>query len=149
MTEYHVGCGISGILAGTVRDYKDGRRIWTNKSDVTDEAIGAVAGYLLDYDLEIEFSRDGKEYVLKVEEASSKGGDDDEREPPVVREEGILRIRRAFRRGDDRRERHSGQAHHSRRIILRMRLRRVEGPGGRDPVGIPVRLVREEAEGGY
>lgn len=111
MTEYHVGCGMSGILAGTVRDYKDGRRIWTNKSDVTDEAIGAVAGYLLDYDLEIEFSRDGREYVLKVEEASSEGGDDDEREPPVVREEDILRIRNAFLRGDAGRERHRGQAH--------------------------------------
>lgn len=103
MTEYHVGCGMSGILAGTVRDYKDGRRVWAHKSDVTDEAIGAVAGYLLDYDLEIEFSRNGREYVLKVEEASSKGGDDDEREPTVVREEGIHRVRVAFHRGDDRR----------------------------------------------
>ena len=142
MTEYHVGCGISGILAGTVRDYKDGRRIWTNKSDVTDEAIGAVAGYLLDYDLEIEFSRDGREYVLKVEEASSKGGDDDEREPPVVREEGILRVRVAFLQGDDRRERDRRHDYHVRRRDHRKRIHRIEGAGGRDPGGLPVRLVR-------
>lgn len=148
MTEYHVGCGMSGILAGTVRDYRDGRKIWAKKSDVTDEALGAVAEYLLDHDLEIEFSRDGREYVLKVEEACDKGGDGVEREPPVVREEGILRVRDALRRGDGRREPHSGQARHVRRVIHRMRLRRVEGRGCRGPVGIPVRLVRQEAEGG-
>ena len=74
MTDYHVGYGISGISAGTVRDYKDGRRIWTKKSDVTDEALGAVAEYLLDQDVEIEFSRDGREYVLKVEQIPDEGG---------------------------------------------------------------------------
>lgn len=140
MTEYHVGCGISGILAGTVRDYKDGRRIWTNKSDVTDEAIGAVAGYLLDYDLEIEFSRDGREYVLKVEEASSKGGDGDEREPPVVREEGILRVWVAFLQGDDRREWDRCHDYHVRRRDHRKRIHRIEGGGGIRPRGFPVQM---------
>ncbi len=140
MTEYHVGCGMSGIFAGTVRDYKGGRRIWAKKSDVTDEALGAVAEYLLDNDLEISFARDGKDFVMKVEEACCKGGDGVEREPPVVREEGILRIRIAFRRGDDRRERHSGQAHHDLRPIHRMRLDHIEGGGGIRPRGFPVQM---------
>ena len=43
MAEYHVGCGISGIYAGTLK--KNGQE-WLNKSCVTDEAIGAVADWL-------------------------------------------------------------------------------------------------------
>lgn len=39
MAEYHVGNGFENIYAGTLS--KDGKR-WLNKSDVTDEAIGAV-----------------------------------------------------------------------------------------------------------
>ena len=44
MAEYHVGCGLAGIYAGTLK--KNGIE-WLNKSVVTDEAIGAVADYLL------------------------------------------------------------------------------------------------------
>ena len=43
MAEYHVGCGITGIYAGTLK--KNGKE-WLNKSCVTDEAIGAVADWL-------------------------------------------------------------------------------------------------------
>lgn len=44
MTEYHVGCGITGIFAGTLNKKGD---TWVNKSDVTDEAMGAVGQFLL------------------------------------------------------------------------------------------------------
>ena len=43
MAEYHVGCGITGIFAGTLN--KKGDK-WLNKSEVTDEAIGAVVDWL-------------------------------------------------------------------------------------------------------
>ena len=43
MAEYHVGCGITGIFAGTLK--KNGKE-WLNKSMVTDEAIGAVVDWL-------------------------------------------------------------------------------------------------------
>ena len=42
MAEYHVGCGLSGIFAGTLK--KNGE-VWMNKSNVTDEAIDAVRDY--------------------------------------------------------------------------------------------------------
>lgn len=44
MATYHVGCGIAGIYAGTLK--KNGCE-WLNKNDVTDEAIGCVADYLM------------------------------------------------------------------------------------------------------
>lgn len=42
MTEYHVGCGMAGIYAGTLN--KQGTE-WLNKSDVTEEARQAVIQY--------------------------------------------------------------------------------------------------------
>lgn len=46
MAEYHVGCGLAGIYAGTLNPKtKDGYQTWKNKSDVTEEAISAVAQY--------------------------------------------------------------------------------------------------------
>ena len=45
MAEYHVGCGAFGIYAGTLNGRN--KSIWQNKSDVTDEAIGAVTDYLV------------------------------------------------------------------------------------------------------
>lgn len=46
MAEYHIGCGIAGIYAGTLNQKrKDGYQTWRNKSDVTEEAIAAVAQY--------------------------------------------------------------------------------------------------------
>ncbi len=42
MAQYHVGCGIAGIYAGTLKKNFE----WLNKSNVTDEAIDAVRDYL-------------------------------------------------------------------------------------------------------
>jgi hypothetical protein len=42
MDEYHVGCGLAGIYAGTLN--KQGTE-WLNKSEVTEEARMAVAQY--------------------------------------------------------------------------------------------------------
>lgn len=44
MAQYHVGCGIAGIYAGTLKKGKNDE--WLNKSDVTNEAIEAVAQYM-------------------------------------------------------------------------------------------------------
>lgn len=43
MASYHVGCGIAGIYAGTLK--KNGEE-WLNKTDVTNEAIGAVVQHM-------------------------------------------------------------------------------------------------------
>lgn len=45
MAEYHVGCGAFGIYAGTL-NHKN-KYMWQNKSEVTDEAIGAVRDYMV------------------------------------------------------------------------------------------------------
>ena len=44
MAEYHVGCGLAGIYAGTLKPKKKDE--WQNKSLVTDEAVDAVRDYL-------------------------------------------------------------------------------------------------------
>lgn len=44
MAEYHVGCGLAGIYAGTLKAKKQDE--WLNKSLVTEEAIEAVRDYL-------------------------------------------------------------------------------------------------------
>ena len=43
MAEYHVGCGLAGIYAGTLK--KNGEE-WLHKSDVTDEAILSVIQHM-------------------------------------------------------------------------------------------------------
>ncbi len=63
MAEYHIGCGIAGIYAGTLN--KKGN-LWTNKSDVTDEAVSAVAQYLLERGETLEFDYRGERYRLAV-----------------------------------------------------------------------------------
>lgn len=70
MAEYHVGCGLFGIYAGTQNKTGD---MWRNKSDVTLEATGAVAQYLLDHNAKFRFEYKGKQMVLKVEEGESDG----------------------------------------------------------------------------
>lgn len=70
MAEYHVGCGIAGIYAGTLK--KNGYE-WINKSDVTKEAELAVAGWLLSSKNEFCFKHMGKNYVMKVEEDKTNG----------------------------------------------------------------------------
>ena len=74
MADYHVGCGIAGIYAGTLNKKGD---MWTNKSKVTIEAMSAVAQYMLNHDKEFRFtSHGGKKYVLgiwEVEEGEADG----------------------------------------------------------------------------
>ena len=71
MAQYHVGCGIAGIYAGTLKKSGDE---WLNKSDVTNEAINAVVNYMYWKipDGENAFAygfkmRDGKYARLKIE----------------------------------------------------------------------------------
>ena len=65
MANYHVGCGITGIFAGTTNKTNT---MWVNKSDVTDEAISAVALFLLEHKEAMEFNYQGKRYRLAVEQ---------------------------------------------------------------------------------
>lgn len=45
MAEYHVGCGAFGIYAGTLEPKN--KNMWKNKSEVTDECLGAVCDYMI------------------------------------------------------------------------------------------------------
>lgn len=64
MAKYHVGCGITAIFAGTLNK---NNTMWVNKSDVTDEAISAVAQFLLENEISMKFDYKGKHYKLAVE----------------------------------------------------------------------------------
>jgi hypothetical protein len=65
MAEYHVGCGLFEIYAGILNKSGDE---WIDKSDVTNEAISAVALYLLDNNKDLCFNYEGKKYRLTVTE---------------------------------------------------------------------------------
>lgn len=67
VVEYHVGAGLFGIYAGTLNPKGD---TWRNKSEVTREALGAAAQYLIENEKEFRFRRknDEKWYALKVVE---------------------------------------------------------------------------------
>lgn len=69
MTQYHVGCGITAIYAGTLNKKGD---MWLNKSVVTDEAFSAVAQYCLEHDEVMNFDYNGKRYRLLVSEIKSE-----------------------------------------------------------------------------
>lgn len=64
MPNYHVGCGAFAIYAGTLNKKGD---TWKEKTSVTNEALSAVAQYLLMEDKEYRFNLEDGEYVLKVE----------------------------------------------------------------------------------
>lgn len=64
MAEYHVGCGLSAIYAGTI--LKPG--VWKNKTPVTDEAVSAVSQWLLMNNEAFTFSMNGKKYRMEVNE---------------------------------------------------------------------------------
>ena len=70
MANYHVGCGITGIFAGTLN--KKGN-MWLHKSDVTNEAFNAVAQYCLEHDEAMNFNYNGKRYRLAVTEIKAEG----------------------------------------------------------------------------
>lgn len=65
MAEYHVGCGLFGIYAGTLN--KKGKMMLLRKSEVTHEACDAVAEYLLINGKQLMFDYKDEKYVLKVE----------------------------------------------------------------------------------
>jgi len=64
MAEYHVGCGAIGIYAGTLNKRGD---MWLHKSEVTDEAMSAVAEHMVIHDGHMTFDYKGERYILKVE----------------------------------------------------------------------------------
>ena len=64
MAEYHVGCGIAGIYAGTLKSNGDE---WRNKSDVTHEVLCAAAQYLLFQGKEFRFKHECERYVMRIE----------------------------------------------------------------------------------
>lgn len=77
MAQYHVGCGIAGIYAGTLKPKKKDE--WLNKSDVTNEAIGAVVNHMYlekpkDKDVYgyVFQMMDGKRVALKLEVLEDK-----------------------------------------------------------------------------
>ena len=83
--EYHVAAGLFGIYAGTLMPEKSGKpQIWRNKTEVTDEAIGAVRDYMVDNCLKenegkteggYEWTRkDGKKVLLLVKVVDSDDG---------------------------------------------------------------------------
>lgn len=65
MAEYHVGCGAFGIYAGTLNSNKT---LWRNRSDVTDEAVSAVAKYMLQENKDVLFTYEGKRYRMCIVE---------------------------------------------------------------------------------
>lgn len=69
MAEYHVGCGITGIFAGTLNKKSN---MWLHKSDVTNEAFDAVAQYCLEHDVAMNFNYKGKRYKLAVTEVKTE-----------------------------------------------------------------------------
>ncbi len=73
MAEYHVGCGLAGIYAGTLNSKGD---TWRNKSDVTHEALCAVAQYLLFGDKEFGFQYKDQWYVMRIEETAERRTDE-------------------------------------------------------------------------
>ena len=68
MSEYHVGCGAFGIYAGILNKNKT---MWKNKSEVTNEALDAVAQYLLQENMIMNFDYKNERYCLKVEEVNN------------------------------------------------------------------------------
>ena len=66
MAEYHVGCGFAGIYAGTLNPKN--KEMWRAKSDVTHEALCAVAQYLLFGGKEFRFQYKNTWYVMRIEE---------------------------------------------------------------------------------
>ena len=79
MADYHVGCGIAGIYAGTIK--KNGIE-WQNKSCVTDEAIEAVRDWFVSninertgsYGFSWKF-KDGRtvKLIAKIDEGEQEG----------------------------------------------------------------------------
>lgn len=65
MAEYHVGCGLFGIYAGTLNKKGD---MWINKSDVTEEVLDSAFQYLFTNEKVFIAKVKDKEYIMKIEE---------------------------------------------------------------------------------
>lgn len=66
MAEYHIGCGITGIFAGTLN--KD-KTLWRAKSPCTDEAIEAVRDYMVQNELGgLNSKKQAAGYVWKLKD---------------------------------------------------------------------------------
>lgn len=71
MAEYHVGCGMFAIYAGTLNSRN--KSLWQNKSECTDEVLGAAAQYLLQGNICMKFDYKGTKYKLCVVEMAEEG----------------------------------------------------------------------------
>ena len=71
MPKYHVGCGEFGIYAGTMNPKGD---TWKRKTECTNEAMKAVAQYLLQEEMGLKFNYHGKRYRLCVVQVGNGGG---------------------------------------------------------------------------
>lgn len=63
MADYHVGCGIAGIYAGTLN--KKGN-MWVNKSEVTQEVLNCAFEYLYLNEKEFRATIDDKRYAMRI-----------------------------------------------------------------------------------
>lgn len=63
MSDYHVGCGLFAIYAGTLNKK---RNMWINKSEVTDEVLGSAAQYMIEHQTEFRFKYRDKKYVMRI-----------------------------------------------------------------------------------
>ena len=78
MAKYHVCCGIAGIYAGTTNKTNT---MWVNKSDVTVEALGAVAQFLLEHEeAAMTFNYEGKRYMLAVIQIENEPQESEDKE---------------------------------------------------------------------
>ena len=68
MAEYHVGCGLFGIYAGTLNKKGD---MWINKSDVTEEVLDSAFQYLFTNEKVFIAKVKDKEYIMKIDEKES------------------------------------------------------------------------------
>ena len=69
MADYHVGCGLARIYAGTLK--QNGKQ-WKSKSDVTHEALCAVAQHLLFGGMEFRFKHNDKWYAMRIDETEGE-----------------------------------------------------------------------------
>jgi len=63
MADYHVGCGICGIYAGTLNKKGD---MWRTKSDVTTEVLNSSFEYLYSNKKEFRATVKGKKYAMRI-----------------------------------------------------------------------------------
>lgn len=73
MAEYHVGVGLAGIYAGTL---KANGMEWRNKSLVTNEVLCCAAEYLEMNQKEFRFTLHGERFALRVVPIEARKNED-------------------------------------------------------------------------